>query len=276
MALRRFTSLLITFAFLVMSITGIVLFVAPKGRIANWTYWELFGLSKEEYGALHVTFMVLFIVGIGVHFWLNWKPFVSYLKNAQRNITLFSKETLAALAVTLVFIGGTLWGIPPFSTFLSFEESLKLSWENETSEPPYGHAELSSLATLAKRTGIPLKEGLHALHAKGFSAAQEESIIGDLARQYRTSPLALYRVMQAARPPLASAQASGGGEGGGFGKLSLAQASVQEGFDLQKVLAFLSSKQINATPQSTLRELSKSLGTTPTELMETLKREGNL
>jgi len=276
MSLRRFISLLITFSFLVMSITGIMLFIAPKGRIANWTHWELFGLSKEDYGTLHVTFMVLFIVGIVIHFWLNWKPFLGYLKNAQHNVTFFSKESLAALAVTSLFIGGTLGGVPPFSTLLSLEESIKLSWENETSEPPYGHAELSTLATLAKRTGISLEEGLNALHVKGLRTAQAESVIGDLAKQYHTSPQALYHMLQTATIHPVSLQTSSSNEGGGFGKLFLSQASVQEGFDLQKALSFFSHKQVNATPNSTLRELSKALETTPTQLLEVLKTEGKL
>ena len=60
-SLRKLTSLTITFSFFIMSYTGIILFIAPKGRVANWTNWELFGLDKTEYTNLHVTFMVLFL-----------------------------------------------------------------------------------------------------------------------------------------------------------------------------------------------------------------------
>ena len=70
-SLRRFTSLCIGFSFLIMSYTGIILFLAPKGRVANWTNWQLLGLDKTHYTHLHVTFMVLFLVGMIFHIYLN-------------------------------------------------------------------------------------------------------------------------------------------------------------------------------------------------------------
>lgn len=59
-SLRRFTSLTLTFTFLVMSYTGIILFIAPKGRVANWTNWELLGLDKTQYTNLHVPLWYFF------------------------------------------------------------------------------------------------------------------------------------------------------------------------------------------------------------------------
>ena len=91
-ALRRFISLCISFSFLTMSYTGVVLFLAPKGRIANWTNWELLGLDKTQYTNLHVTFMVLFLVGMLFHIYLNWRALFIYLTNKAREFSLFTKE----------------------------------------------------------------------------------------------------------------------------------------------------------------------------------------
>jgi len=45
---RGFTSLTLTLAFLVMLISGIVLYVTPRGRTANWTGWTMLGLEKDQ------------------------------------------------------------------------------------------------------------------------------------------------------------------------------------------------------------------------------------
>jgi len=93
-SLRRFISLSISFSFLIMSYTGIILFLSPKGRVANWTNWELFGLDKTQYTNLHVTFMVLFLLGMFFHIYLNWGSLLNYLKNRAKAFSLFTKEFL--------------------------------------------------------------------------------------------------------------------------------------------------------------------------------------
>ncbi len=95
-ALRRFTSLCITFSFLVMTYTGVMLFIVPQGKIAYWTNWELFGLSKTQYGSLHVTFMVLFLVGMVLHLYLNWKPLMQYLKNKKKRVFFIHKRVFSS------------------------------------------------------------------------------------------------------------------------------------------------------------------------------------
>ena len=134
-SLRRFISLSLLFSFFIMSYTGIILFLAPKGRIANATNWELFGLNKTEFSALHVTFMLLFLVGILFHIYLNYKLLLSYFKNRLKEFSLFTKEFMLAFGITLVFFVGTLYDWVPFSTFLDFQERLKASWEKQQSPP---------------------------------------------------------------------------------------------------------------------------------------------
>ena len=48
MKLKRITSLTIMLAFLVMVLTGIVLYIVPQGRVAYWADWRLLGLSKTS------------------------------------------------------------------------------------------------------------------------------------------------------------------------------------------------------------------------------------
>lgn len=125
---RRFTSLCIGFSFLIMSYTGIILFLAPKGRVANWTNWQLLGLDKTHYSHLHVTFMVLFLVGMIFHIFLNWRPLLQYFINKTKAFPFLTKEFLLALGINLIFFIGTLYYWTPFEQFLDFQDDIKASW----------------------------------------------------------------------------------------------------------------------------------------------------
>lgn len=125
---RKMTSLSITFSFLIMSYTGIILFMSPKGRIANRIDWKFLGLDKTEYANLHVTFMVLFLVGMVFHIYLNWSSLVHYLKNKTKQFSLFTKEFIFAFSINLLLVVGTLYYWAPFEQFLDFQDDIKASW----------------------------------------------------------------------------------------------------------------------------------------------------
>ena len=122
MKLRRVVSLGAFLSFSVMVLTGVVLFICPQGRVAYWTGWRLLGLSKEQYGALHATFMVVFMVAGIWHIVLNWSLLARYLKNRARQTRILTPEFNVALGVTVLFVIGTLTAIPPWSTYLGCHE----------------------------------------------------------------------------------------------------------------------------------------------------------
>ncbi len=47
-AWRAMTSVLIAASFLLVVVSGVVLFVSPPGRVANWGNWRMVGLTKHE------------------------------------------------------------------------------------------------------------------------------------------------------------------------------------------------------------------------------------
>ncbi|NLM99213.1 MAG: hypothetical protein GX170_04235, partial [Campylobacteraceae bacterium] len=69
---------------------------------------------------------------------------------------------------------------------------------------------------------------------------------------------------------LNSGTTSGGG--GGFGKLTLEEASVAEGFSYQEAIKYLNSKGVVATKDSSLKELAEKLDLKPRDLANELKR----
>ena len=143
--IRRAVSLTALGSFLFLSWTGIMLFLSPQGRVAYWSGWTLGGLSKEQYGSLHTTFMVLFLL-VGVwHIVLNWRPIVGYLKDRTTKVRVATPEFSLAIALCGAFFVGTLAGVFPFQQFLAVGDVVKDYWERSSGSPPWGHAELSSL-----------------------------------------------------------------------------------------------------------------------------------
>ena len=270
-SLRRVTSLTLTFSFLIMSYTGILLFIAPKGRVANWINWKLFGLDKTEYTNLHVTFMVLFLISALFHLYLNWAPLMAYLKNRARQFSLLTKEFIFALLINAIFVVGTLSYWSPFEQFLDFEDDVKASWEKKIDKAPYGHAELSTLQEFAEKTNAHLETILSQLTHAGLKGVSSDKTIASLAKENGKSPSQLFELMkvtQKAETPQKSTLV----EGGGYGKLSLADASTQHQFELSKALEFLKAKGATVTEKSTLRDAADALHVTPIELLETLKK----
>jgi hypothetical protein len=53
--LRGLITLLTALAYSVMAISGVMLYLAPRGRVANWTGRSLLGLGKEPWSDLHMT-----------------------------------------------------------------------------------------------------------------------------------------------------------------------------------------------------------------------------
>jgi len=265
--LRRLTSLCVAFSFLAMSYTGILLFIAPKGRVAYWTDWHLLGLDKTQYTNLHVSFMILFLIGSIVHIYLNVPALLSYLKTKASTFSFFNKELLLALAFNLFFWVGTLYFWQPFDAFLDFSDQLKNSWEQKAdSKAPYGHAELSSLEEFAMRTSTPLSQLVQTLTDAQLKAVDPSKRIIDIAQSNGYSPAQMFGLMAKQKSASTSLQ-----EGGGYGRLSLEEASKRQGFSLPRALVFLREKGFDARDTSTLKEISDALNTKPMMLLEQLK-----
>lgn len=195
MNLKKITSLTMLLSIIVMAYTGIILFIAPPGRIANWANWKILSLSKEQYGQIHTTFMVLFIVMTILHLFYNWKPITSYLKNKAKEMVVFTKEMIAAIILTLVFIVGTLAFITPFSTFLNFGDELKNSWEKEYGTAPYSHAELSSFKMFCKKLGFDLDESKKILSINNIKFEETQSL-GQIGEENGISPQFIYNLLK--------------------------------------------------------------------------------
>ena len=185
-SLRSLTSLLLFFTFLVLGFTSVVLYIMPHGRIAYWGGWKLFGLSKDDWEAIHINSGIGFLVLLMIHLWLNWRSFKNYL---------VKKQSLIAVSIVGICTIATLESIPPFSTILQLEQRIKKSWEKKLPKAPLPHAELLTLKEFCKKGGIPLKKALELLKNKGIKALPNETL-KKIAKRNHITPAGVYDIIK--------------------------------------------------------------------------------
>ena len=58
----------VSFSFVLMLASGAILYVAPKGRVAQDIGWQVFTIGRDGWGALHIATAVLFTAFVLWHF----------------------------------------------------------------------------------------------------------------------------------------------------------------------------------------------------------------
>ncbi len=258
---RGLTSLVVTLAFLVLAATGVVLYVSPQGRVANWTGWNVWGLSKEDWAAAHTTAALLFLIASGFHIYFNWSTLVRYIVR-QRKIAL-KREMIGAAAVVAAVFVGTVVGIPPLSGIADLNDRIKAHWEGRSEQAPYPHAEASTLADFSEKTGIPLATLVERLERAGITVDDPASqTIDELARAGGLTPNALFARI--------SRERDGGSEGHGMGmgRLTLQELCEQRGIDPARAIEVLREEGYAADASMSLKSLAEQKDVTPWEIRE--------
>jgi hypothetical protein len=273
MNIRRITSLTAGLSFLMMALTSIILYIVPEGRVAYWADWRMWGLRKTEWGNIHVNLGLLFLISVFLHIYYNWKPITQYLKDKAKNLKVFTPDFNAALIVTIGFIVGTYFVLPPFSWVLNLEAGIKDRGAEKYGEPPYGHAELSSLKTFTQRMNLDLNRSMEQLERAGFSAKSENNTLAALGQQYGVPPQRIYLVFKDA---VRASPKSNGPETGnlaipdspppGTGNLTLADFCARYHLNMKIMVRALKKQDINAAEALTLKEIAADKGIGPVDL----------
>jgi len=283
---RALTSVVITLAFIVLLISGIILFLAPPGRVANWTNWAILGLRKVEWANLHISFSALFLLSAILHIIFNWRPLLGYFRNRLGEAGGMRWEWLAALIMGIGVYAGTRANVPPFSSLIAYSESWRESWESSTQKAPIPHAELLTLQELAEKASLSLTTVTARLEAKGIKNFTTNTVVNDLAQKNGFSAQQLYEIMTATPDSVETGKGKkasgsghgtgkgGGGGGGGTGFKTLSAFCADEGIDLQVALKRFEAKGIKAGTNLTMREIAINNGySKPFELLGIIRGE---
>jgi len=273
MNIRKITSLTMLISFVLCILTSAILYITPHGRVAYWSNWRLWGLSKTQWSELHLNLGILFLLAGFLHVYYNWKSITAYLRDKTKRIKVFTVNFNIALILTLIVGIGTYFQIPPMSTIINISESIKDSASIKYGEPPYGHAELSSLKMFAKRVGLDLSKSIELLRQAGIKFEDETQTINDIAKKNNLSPKQLYEIIK----PATQKKDIGGHcvfpdlPPPGFGRKRLAEFCNDFGLDLNEIIHILSKKRVKAMSTQSIKEIAARNNMKPMAIFEIIR-----
>lgn len=266
---KVFVSFYVVFSFLALAVSGIVLYVAPPGRIANWSVWRLAFMSKAQWQAVHTIVALLFLVAAGFHVYFNWKVLLAYVRSKLQTGLRMKRELAAASLAGAAILAVSITGMPPFGTVMDVGEDIKNSWSTASSEPPVPHAELMTVAKLSETVKIPAEKAVANLERQGVKVAQPTLTVQQVADENGLTPQQVYQKIQSedAKPKVSLA------EGGGWGRMNVQQVCDRFVVPVDEGVARLQAAGIEATPTTAIRELATSRGKTPIDIAKVIVGE---
>lgn len=275
MKIRKITSLTASLSFVLMVLTSVVLYIVPQGRVAYWADWHLLGLTKTDWGNIHINLGVLFLISLFLHIYYNWKALISYLKNRTKQIKVFTPDFNLALAITLAVAVGTYVMAPPFSWVMSLNDHFKDSGAEKYGEPPYGHAELSSLKTFANKLNLDLEKSIKLLNQAGYRVTDSAVTLKAISEQNDIPPQQIYETIKAAAANTADKSENAAilpaSPQPGTGRLTLADFCAQYGLNNKWIVRELKKQAINASEELTLKTIADQNSLSPIDLYERIK-----
>ncbi len=269
---RSFISFGMLFSFILMSVTGIVLYITPPGRVAKWVTWTFFGLDKEEWQALHTIFSYFFfILGIFHVFSLNWKVIIAYLRKKSIQGINRKKELIASSLVVFFLFFGTLFKVQPLQGIMDIGEYFTESWENKDESAPMPHTEDMTITELSDQV-IHLSPELilNKLTDRGIRTGDNKTL-KEIGKENKISPFDLYKIIS--RNEKKKVRSAGSFQAGrGMGRKTLEEIAGISGIDIDRVLSGLKEAGIDASGKDVFRDVAKRGKLTPRELMEKLNQ----
>ncbi len=260
-------------SFILLVLTSIILYIVPQGRIAYWADWHLWGMTKTEWANQHINLGFLFLFAGLLHIYYNWRPITAYMKNRARELKVFTFSFNMAMLLSLVVGVGTYLEIPPMSSVISLGDSIKNTAAEKYGEPPYGHAELSSLKLFSKKQGLDLDQAVELLKKAGIQFDDGKDTLAAIGAENKLSPQEIYQII---KPAVIKK------EGGtnvnfpetpkpGFGNMTLAAMCSEYNLMFQVIRRGLEKKGIKADADMTMKEIAAANGKDPMAVFEDIR-----
>ncbi|MCT2538524.1 DUF4405 domain-containing protein [Sedimentimonas flavescens] len=114
-SMRAAAVFLVGLNFLLMLVSGLVVMIAPSGRVAGQIEWTMLGLGRPQWELLHLAGGFLFIGAAVWHIWLHWSVITNLLWSSAAKTLCHRREFALAVGLTLFVIVVAVLGLPPAS-----------------------------------------------------------------------------------------------------------------------------------------------------------------
>ncbi|WP_297065098.1 translation initiation factor IF-2 N-terminal domain-containing protein [Thermococcus sp.] len=177
--LRGVVDLLLLIVFVGMAVTGIGLYLAPSGRIADSIGWTFFGMDKDTLTNVH-TYLGFIMIGlVGVHLAVGFRSMLVMLKSAFKSS---KAKVMAGLIIPILLIAV---GFQAFSAYTGEEETTYESYdsyyeEESTNSTAYITGTMMKYYTvqeLAKEFNVSTDALIEKLKEKGIEATPDEKLV---------------------------------------------------------------------------------------------------
>ena len=252
---RVFISFGLFIALVMMLVSGVILYLSPPGRVANWTDWRMIGLTKTGWQNQHIIFGFAFLILSVFHlFFINWKAFLSYLKSKTSEGLKNPRELLTIVILSSLFGTGTYFDIEPFSAIIKFGDTISNSWEQKERQAPIPHAELMTLQQLAEQPGLggDLEALIKKLEKAGLKGVSRNKTLAEIATLNGKTAEQVYEVIAPEKTERNKIQ------GQGFGKKTLQEIADEAGVSSTSLQLALRQKGIEANTNSPLKSIAEN------------------
>lgn len=193
--IRGFISLSVFWSFIIVFISGLILYVAPTGSVARWTNLKVLGLTHKQWVELHTIFGYVLLFFAAVHIIYNWKPIVSYIKSKIHGGMRLRKEMIISLLLCSVLSAGIIFNMAPFQAVLDLKDTIRKSWPGAAGDPIASHAERLTFEEFILKTDVDLRKAIEKMENVGYRLENTEILISKIMQEYDLAPIDIYEIV---------------------------------------------------------------------------------
>lgn len=282
-SLRGLTTMIVALAFLVLTATGVALYVAPSRWFALETDWRFLGLDKMQIVALHIIASLTFLAVAVLHLCFNWRAFTHFLRTRAEEGRLGIRwEFPLALAVVAVISIGAILEWTPFNKIVAFSQEMRRPAAGggagapeiggsagrgprmQRPSPPQGAAGIGGVPQGPQSGALPAMRSPR-VNGTAPVAGAPTATGGRAGAAPRTGATAGPRPMPQQRGATQARRPSPR-----WGRMTLEAVCKARNAAIDKVLAELERMGVEAQPADNVKELADAIGLTPPDFVEKL------
>ncbi|MCK5028442.1 MAG: DUF4405 domain-containing protein [Bacteroidales bacterium] len=194
---QSFISIGLLISFLVMLLSGVILYVAPEGSLSRWIGWDVFNLTKKQWEHQHSIFSLLFILFSIFHiFTINWGLLISYFALENKKLTNI-KELLAAFVISILVFTGTFFSLSPFENIIELGNNISENQTIEVDRPDIPNIDKLPLIEFSEKVfNISITEMEIVLEKNNLKIVDANVSVNEFCSQNDMSPQELYLLIK--------------------------------------------------------------------------------